>query len=176
MLSISVLKLASMICVLLVVGGLNGYIVALDRLRRARGGKMPAVLGQELEEYRLGVSAHFQQTAKLLNGIAEQYRAIHHHMVECASRLCDASDDYAEFTQLRAQAPAAAVLPQVLVPRATLERTLALAVEAPAARPIDVGGGQQERPPDGTPADDGPVSQAKTNTSGATRGKFDSEC
>ena len=115
------------------------------------------MLRQELEDYRLGVTAHFQKTAELLNGMAEQYRAVHHHMAEGASRLCDASDDNAKLAQLWAQAPSAAVLPHVLVPSATWQRTPAPAVGRTAAGRIDVGGGHQERPPDGAPVDDGPV-------------------
>ena len=176
MLSISVLELAFMICVLLVVGGLVGYTVAVDRLRRAGGGKTPAVLRQELEDYRLGVTTHFQKTAELLNGLTEQYRAVHQHMAEGASRLCDASDDNATLAQLRAQTPSAAVLPQVLVPSATWQRTPAPAMGRAAAGRIDVGGGHQERPPDGAPVDDRPVSQAKEKPPGGPEGKFDSEC
>lgn len=100
-LSITVLELAALVVLLPLFGALLGYVVAGDRLRRAAGGRDPAELREEMEDYRREVNSHFQETAALLDGMTAQYRAVYMHMAEGAQKLCDTDDAGPRLEQLR---------------------------------------------------------------------------
>lgn len=101
-LSITVLEFAALVVLLPAFGGLVGYLVAGDRMRRAAGGRTPAELREELETYREDVTSHFQETAELLDGMTAQYRAVYTHMAQGAQTLCDAEGSGPRLEQLRA--------------------------------------------------------------------------
>jgi len=48
-------------------------------------------LAQQQKDYQQEVAAHFTDTAKLLNNLAESYRDVHNHLASGASLLCEDS-------------------------------------------------------------------------------------
>jgi uncharacterized membrane-anchored protein YhcB (DUF1043 family) len=48
-------------------------------------------LAQQQKDYQQEVAAHFTDTAKLLNNLAESYRDVHNHLASGASLLCQDS-------------------------------------------------------------------------------------
>ena len=95
-------ELVALLIFLPALGAAIGYVFANDRTRRATGGKSPAQLREEFEEYRAGVNTHFQETATLLDGMSEQYRAVYAHMAKGAFDLCDSADTGPRLEQLQA--------------------------------------------------------------------------
>lgn len=95
-------ELVALLILLLALGAAIGYVFANDRTRRATGGKSPAQLREEFEEYRAGVNTHFQETATLLDGMTEQYRTVYAHMAKGAFDLCDSAETGPRLEQLQA--------------------------------------------------------------------------
>ena len=94
-------ELVALLIVIPALGAAIGYVFANDRTRRAAGGKSPAQLREEFEEYRAGVNAHFQETATLLDGVTEQYRAVYAHMAKGAFDFCDSANAGPRLEQLQ---------------------------------------------------------------------------
>ena len=95
-------ELVALLILLPALGAAIGYVFANDRTRKATGGKSPAQLREEFEEYRAGVNTHFQETATLLDGMTEQYRTVYAHMAKGAFELCDSADAGPRLEQLQA--------------------------------------------------------------------------
>ena len=95
-------ELVALLILLPALGAAIGYVFANDRTRKATGGKSPAELREEFEEYRAGVNTHFQETATLLDGMTEQYRTVYVHMAKGAFDLCDSADAGPRLEQLQA--------------------------------------------------------------------------
>lgn len=76
--------------VALVVGVLAGYLLGRGR-SDGKQKELSDELAQthdELERYREQVTAHFAETANLVNGLTEQYRKVHEHLSSGAQTLC----------------------------------------------------------------------------------------
>ncbi|MGR8920670.1 MAG: YhcB family protein [Gammaproteobacteria bacterium] len=101
MLSISIGELLTLVLILPLAGGIVGYVVAGDRMRRSAGGRSPAELRAEHEAYRGGVTEHFQETAELLNRMTAQYREVYTHMARGAAEFCDTAEQHAALEDLR---------------------------------------------------------------------------
>lgn len=77
--------------VALAIGALIGFLLGraggssnrtqelVDELDNARS---------ELEQYRVKVSRHFEETADLVNGLSQQYHKVHQHLASSAEALC----------------------------------------------------------------------------------------
>lgn len=87
MLTLTTIELLAIIVILPLTGAIAGYRLAGNRMRRDSGGKTPAELKTEFENYRQGVTGHFEQTAELLQQMTQQYRAIYTHLARGAAEL-----------------------------------------------------------------------------------------
>jgi len=92
MLSISIAELATMMVILALLGGIIGYVVGTDRAKRAGNPDDLDAMRRELDDYRQGVSAHFQETAELMQQMTGNYRTLYTHMARGADALCDMPD------------------------------------------------------------------------------------
>lgn len=102
MLSISVFELLLMIAALPLLGGVIGYVIAVDRSgRSAADDERVEALEQEVTEYKQGVTTHFQETADLLQQMTEQYRSLYAHMAQGAVSLCDAPEDHPRLEEFK---------------------------------------------------------------------------
>jgi uncharacterized membrane-anchored protein YhcB (DUF1043 family) len=66
-----------------VLGGLGVYLV----LRYRAGGRSPAAVGKELDEYRKEVGEHFDKTSELFAAMTDQYRTLYEHLSTDARSL-----------------------------------------------------------------------------------------
>jgi len=85
-------SLAAMLGVAVVMfagGAATGYFLTVAAQQRATGGKTPAELRQELDDYRAKVNQHFEKSAELFHGLSVQYRDLYQHMAETANELVD---------------------------------------------------------------------------------------
>ena len=101
MLTISITELLLMIVILPLAGGIVGYIVSGDRMRKSAGGKDPRELQAEMSEYRARVDDHFRETANLLGAMTEQYRQVYTHMANGAAELCESADSKPQIEQMQ---------------------------------------------------------------------------
>lgn len=88
---------------LILLGTGLGYYLAVLRMRRASGGKTPAELQKELDDYRNEVSEHFAESAQLLGKMTEQYRDVYSHIAKGAHKLGAGDELPPQVEQLRAR-------------------------------------------------------------------------
>ncbi len=74
---------------LVALGAAAGYLWAGVRAREASGGRPPAELKRDYDQYRGKVDAHFATTNELLQRMTEQYREVYAHMASGARELCE---------------------------------------------------------------------------------------
>lgn len=89
MLTLSGPALIFTLLALLALGALAGYAFASMRARLDGGGRKPAELKREFDDYRSKVDDHFATTNELLQGLTAQYREVYAHMASGAQELCD---------------------------------------------------------------------------------------
>ena len=89
MVSIAIGELLVLVSVLALLGGVIGYAIGADRARRGVDATELDALRRELEDYRGGVTAHFQETAELMQQMTGQYRKLYTHMAQGAVGLCE---------------------------------------------------------------------------------------
>ena len=116
MLSIAVGELLVLMSVLALLGGVIGYVIGTDRARRGVDPAELDALRRELEDYRGGVTAHFQETAELMQQMTGQYRKLYTHMAQGAVGLCEGPEGNPRIAALqrtsRALADAGGALPE----------------------------------------------------------------
>lgn len=95
--------LAGSVLLLVVLGVLSGYFLAIWRMRRMSGGKTPAEMQKELDDYRDQVSEHFAESAQLLGKMTEQYREVYSHIARGAHKLGTGDEMPPRVEQLRAK-------------------------------------------------------------------------
>ena len=125
MLTLTAGELIALLVLLPALGGMLGFVFATDRMRRANGGKTPAEIKREFEDYRNEVAAHFQGSADIMEQMTEQYRSIYAHLAHGAANLCEEGEHNDGLRELRRLSQA-------------LDETKRLAdgEEAPAGGPI----------------------------------------
>ena len=101
MLNFTAGELITLLVLLPLVGGVIGYVIAGDRMRRHSGGKTPVELKREFDAYQQGVGEHFQHSAELLQQMTQQYREIYTHMAHGAAELCGDGERSAEVEALK---------------------------------------------------------------------------
>lgn len=95
--------LAGSVLLLVILGVLSGYFLAIWRMRRISGGKTPAEMQKELDDYRDQVSEHFAESAQLLGKMTEQYREVYSHIARGAHKLGTGDEMPPRVEQLRAK-------------------------------------------------------------------------
>lgn len=108
MLSISIAELATLMAVVALLGGVIGYAVGSDRAGRTGNQEALDALRREFDDYRSGVSAHFQETAELMQRMTGSYRMLYTHMAEGAGTLCETSDGNPHLAALQRESRAIA--------------------------------------------------------------------
>lgn len=93
MLSISIVELLVLLAILALLGGVVGYVVGTDRGRRAGNEEEIDALRREFDDYRQGVTTHFQETAEIMQQITGNYRNLYTHLAQGAVGLCDTPED-----------------------------------------------------------------------------------
>jgi|GEM_PF-2902494 uncharacterized protein len=101
MLTITIVELMTLIVILPLAGGVVGYVIAGDRMRRQSGGKSPEELKTEFEDYQKGVTNHFQESAELLHQMTAQYRAIYAHLARGAAELSAPDEGNEQLAELK---------------------------------------------------------------------------
>ena len=101
MFSISVLELLLMVVVLPLLGGVIGFAVGSDRARRDDQEDKVEALQAEFDEYRGGVTSHFEKTAAVMQQMTEQYRSLYVHMAQSSVDLCGAPDDLPQLEEFK---------------------------------------------------------------------------
>ncbi|MEH6651497.1 MAG: DUF1043 family protein [Motiliproteus sp.] len=74
---------------------------------------------RELENYKTDVAGHFVQTATLVNKLTDDYRAVHQHLADSASQLCNDDSQLLvslEHKQVEAEVPAETETPDPVEP------------------------------------------------------------
>ena len=78
----------------LIVGVIAGlYFARLDDVSNRQKNQLQQKLHdteQQLQSYQAKVTEHFLTTASLVNSMTESYKAVHEHLAQGASELCDA--------------------------------------------------------------------------------------
>ncbi|MEQ8660354.1 MAG: DUF1043 family protein [Gammaproteobacteria bacterium] len=85
---LSGLSLVITAVVLFGLGILTGYLFASTRARLEGGGRTPAELKRDLDDYQERVDDHFVTTNELLGRLTAQYREVYAHMANGARELC----------------------------------------------------------------------------------------
>ncbi|MBD3648840.1 MAG: YhcB family protein [Pseudomonadales bacterium] len=92
------------VMLLLFLSGIGfGYFLAIWRMRQLSGGRTPAELQKELDDYRNEVSEHFAESAQLLGKMTEQYRDVYSHIARGAHKLGTGDELPPRVEQLRAK-------------------------------------------------------------------------
>ncbi len=92
MTTLSGLGLVIMALALFGLGIITGYALASMRARMEGGGRTPAELKQDFDEYQDRVDTHFAKTNALFARMTAQYREIYAHMSSGAQDLCRDAD------------------------------------------------------------------------------------
>lgn len=81
------------LCIGIVIGGMAGfYFAKLDDFSKKRKQELEEKLHQaerELVEYKDQVTAHFIETANLINNMTESYQKVHEHLAHGSVELCN---------------------------------------------------------------------------------------
>ena len=81
------------LCIGIVIGGMAGfYFAKLDDFSKKQKQELEDKLNkteQELVEYKDQVTAHFIETANLINNMTESYQKVHEHLAKGSVELCN---------------------------------------------------------------------------------------
>jgi len=139
MFTISGVWLVATVLLLLSLGMLAGYAMASIRARLDIGGRTPAELKQDFDQYQSKVDRHFETTNELLERMTAQYREVYAHMAASARELCSAPDARIDdhmrliaLEQMREEAEEAAIETPAHGGHAVTAITSAAALEADA--------------------------------------------
>ena len=81
------------LCIGIVIGGMAGfYFAKLDDFSKKQKQQLEDKLQkteQELVEYKDQVTAHFIETANLINNMTESYQKVHEHLAKGSVELCN---------------------------------------------------------------------------------------
>ena len=101
MLDLSLAELVTLVVILPLAGGIAGYMIALERMKKRAGGRSLAELQQAQHDYQAEVAAHFARTAELVRSLSGDYASLCAHLARGASEFSPGAAPDPQVEQLR---------------------------------------------------------------------------